>query len=133
MIPVLHPADSTSWGSFGLGALSDAVSCEVTEERNGQYELEMMYPVSGQHYSDLELRAIILAKPNFNDNPQPFRIYNISKPLNGIVTVNAQHLCYDLSGYVDGACCRHADGHQTDIDQGADGRDFRFSDRSLAW
>ena len=103
MIPVLHPADSTSWGSFGLGALSDAVSCEVTEERNGQYELEMMYPVSGQHYSDLELRAIILAKPNFNDNPQPFRIYNISKPLNGIVTVNAQHLCYDLSGYVDGA------------------------------
>ena len=103
MIPVLHPDDSTSWGSFGLGALSDAVSCEVTEERNGQYELEMMYPVSGQHYSDLELRAIILAKPNFNDNPQPFRIYNISKPLNGIVTVNAQHLCYDLSGYVDGA------------------------------
>lgn len=103
MIPVLHPADSTSWESFGLGALSDVISCEVMEERNGQYELEMTYPVSGQHYADLALRMIILAKPNFNDNPQPFRIYNISKPLNGIVTVSAQHLCYDLSGYVDGA------------------------------
>lgn len=102
MIPVLHPADSTSWASFGLGALSDAISCEVMEERNGQYELEMTYPVSGQHYSDLALRMIILAKPNFSDNPQPFRIYKISKPLNGIVTVNAQHLCYDLSGYIDG-------------------------------
>ena len=103
MIPVLHPADSTSWASFGLGALSDAIKCEVMEERNGQYELEMTYPVSGQHYSDLALRMIILAKPNFNDGPQPFRIYKISKPLNGIVTINAQHLCYDLSGYVDSA------------------------------
>lgn len=102
MIPVLHPADSTSWASFGLGALSDAISCEVTEERNGQYELEMTYPVSGQHYSELALRKIILAKPNFNDPPQPFRIYEISRPLNGIVTVSAQHLSYDLSGYVDG-------------------------------
>ena len=103
MIPVLHPAESTSWASFGLGALSDAISCDVTEERNGLYELEMTYPVSGQHYADLALRRIILAKPNFTDNPQPFRIYNISKPLNGIVTVSAQHLCYDLSGYVVGA------------------------------
>lgn len=102
MIPVLHPAESTNWATFGLGALSDAISCEVTEERNGQYELEMTYPVSGQHYSELALRKIILAKPNFNDPPQPFRIYKISKPLAGIVTVNAQHLCYDLSGYVVG-------------------------------
>ena len=103
MIPVLHPADSTSWASFGVGALTDAISCEVLEERNGQYELEMTYPVSGQHYADLALRMIVLAKPNFSDNPQPFRIYKISKPLNGIVTVNAQHLSYDLSGYVDEA------------------------------
>jgi len=100
MIPILHPADSTSWATFGLGALSEAISCEVLEERNGQYELEMTYPVSGQHYEDLALRKIILAKPNFSDNPQPFRIYNISRPLNGIVTVSAQHISYDLSGYV---------------------------------
>lgn len=103
MIPVLHPADSTSWASFGVGALTDAISCDVIEERNGQYELEMTYPVSGQHYADLALRMIVLAKPNFTDNPQPFLIYKISKPLNGIVTVNAQHICYDLSGYVDEA------------------------------
>lgn len=103
MIPVLHPADSTSWASFGLGVLSDAVTCEVTEERNGQYELEMTYPVSGQHYADIALRMIILAKPNYTDDPQPFRIYKISKPLNGIVTINAQHLCYDLSGFIDSA------------------------------
>ena len=102
MIPVLHPADSTSWTSFGVGALTDAISCNVTEERNGIYELEMTYPISGQHYADIANRMIILAKPNFIDTPQPFRIYKISKPLNGIVTINAQHLSYDLSGYVDG-------------------------------
>ena len=102
MIPVLHPADSTSWTSFGVGALTDAISCNVTEERNGIYELELTYPISGQHYADIANRMIILAKPNFIDTPQPFRIYKISKPLNGIVTINAQHLSYDLSGFVDG-------------------------------
>lgn len=103
MIPVLHPADSTSWNTFGIGALSDAISCYVTEERNGIFELEMTYPVKGQHYNDLKngTRKIILAKPNFSDDPQPFRIYQISKPIHGVVTINAQHLCYDLSGYVD--------------------------------
>lgn len=102
MIPVLHPADSTSWTSFGVGALTDAISCNVTEERNGIYELELTYPISGQHYADIENRMIILAKPNFIDAPQPFRIYKISKPLNGVVTIDAQHISYDLSGFVDG-------------------------------
>lgn len=101
MIPVLFSANATSWGTFGIGALTETVSCEVTEERNGSYELEMTYPVTGVRFGDLELRKIVLAKPNFMDNPQPFRIYQISKPMNGVVTINAQHISYDLSGYVD--------------------------------
>ena len=83
----------------GLGNLPDAITCVVSEERNGEYELEMEYPLTGKRYSELMLRRIIVVKPTPYETPQPFRIYEITKPLNGIVTVNAQHISYDLSGY----------------------------------
>jgi len=94
----LFESTETEFTSNGLGGLIDATECKVTEERNGTYELEMNYPVTGSHYSDLLLRRIIRVKPNRYSDPQPFRIYQISKPINGIVTVNAEHISYDLSG-----------------------------------
>ena len=87
-----------------MGVLRDAVSCTVTEERNGAFELEMVYPITGQHYSSLALRGLILAKPNPYGEAQYFRIYKISRPINGQVTVNAQHISYDLSGIPVGPC-----------------------------
>lgn len=99
MIPRLFPSDATSWDSMGIGVLKDAIRCEVEENRNGSYELELEYPISGKYYSDIALRSLIIAKPNFTDRPQPFRVYQISKPLNGVVTILAQHISYDLSGY----------------------------------
>lgn len=101
MHPLLFSPDATQWDSFGIGVLSDAISCEVEEYRNGSYELEMTYPISGALFSEITMRSLIVAKPNYTDGPQPFRVYQISKPINGIVTVNAQHISYDLSGYVD--------------------------------
>ena len=101
MLPILFGSDATSWDTFGIGVLSDAISCEVEECRNGSYELELSYPVTGAFFEEIALRSIILAKPNYTDNPQPFRVYKISKPLNGIVTVSARHISYDLSGYID--------------------------------
>ena len=98
MIPILFPAASTEWTTQGLGALSDAVSCTVTEERNGIFELEMQYPMSGVHFDEMQNRCIILAIPSPYRAAQPFRIYRITKPLNGICTVYAQHISYDLSG-----------------------------------
>ena len=99
MIPILYESTETAFTSNGFGRMSDAVSCTVTEERNGAFELRMEYPISGIHYSDLAVRRILLAKPNQTDQTQPFRIYQITRPLNGIVTVNAEHISYDLSGY----------------------------------
>ena len=97
MIPILFSENSTVFTSNGIGRLSDAISCEVTEERNGQYELQMVYPSTGVHFDDISLRAIIVAKPSTGADNQPFRIYNISRPINGKVTINAQHISYDLS------------------------------------
>ena len=95
----LHESTETSFTTNGLGTLSDAITCEVTEERNGEFELEMEYPVTGIRYKELQLRRIIMAKPNPYSDLQPFRIYAITKPINGIVTVNAEHISYDMSGY----------------------------------
>ena len=97
MIPVLYPANATDFSSFGLGVLTDTVSCEVTEERNGVFECLLKYPVSGQHYGLITKECIIKAKPNDTAADQAFRIYRITKPLNGIVAIYGQHISYDLA------------------------------------
>ncbi len=98
MKPVLFAPAATEFTNNGLGKLSDAASCTVKEERNGAFELTLKYPVEGIHYSEIQQRSIICAKPNPVDEPQPFRVYRISKPINGLVTVYAYHISYDLTG-----------------------------------
>lgn len=85
--------------SMGLGIITDAITCEVVEERNGIFELEMEYHISGIMYNDIQSGRFIVTEPNPYDNPQPFRIYYISKPFNGLINVKAQHISYDMSGY----------------------------------
>ena len=97
MIPVLFPASATTFTTQGLGKLSDAISCKVSEERNGAYELEMEYPVDGIHWGDVAASKIIVAKPNATSNPQAFRIYRITKPLKKRCMVYAEHISYQLS------------------------------------
>lgn len=98
MKPVLFAPTATTFTTNGLGKLSDAASCTVKETRNGAFELTLKYPVEGIHYSEIRQRSIIYAKPNPVDDPQPFRVYRISKPINGLVTVYAYHISYDLTG-----------------------------------
>ena len=97
MIPVLYPPNATDFSTFGLGVLTDTVSCEVTEERNGVFECLLKYPVSGQHYGLITKECIIKAKPNDTAADQAFRIYRITKPLNGVITIYGQHISYDLA------------------------------------
>lgn len=98
MIPILYGANTTSFDNFGIGHLSDAISPHVVEERNGEFTFEMQYPVDGEHYSDLQMRSIIKAKPSPAQDPQAFRVFRITKPINGIITVYARHVRYDLEG-----------------------------------
>ena len=93
MIPILLS------GTTVKGFLADALTCVVAEERNGIYELTLTYPVTGQMFSELAVDRLIKAKPNDTSDLQLFKIYEITKPLNGIVTVNAEHISYMLSHY----------------------------------
>lgn len=97
-IITLFNHDATDFSTNGLGSLLEATSCKVSEERNGAFELRMDYPITGRHYNDISLRQIILAPPNPFDDPQPFRIYDISRPIKGIITISAAHISYDATG-----------------------------------
>lgn len=95
----LFEKDETQFTTLGLCVLSDALSCIVTEELNGEYELTLEYPKNGSHFSDIKKDRLIFVKPNPEDPPEPFRIYQISKELKGVAKINARHISYDLSSY----------------------------------
>lgn len=94
---ILYESDEKEFTSLGIGVLTDAIECVVSEELNGSFELEMEYPITGAHYTDLKETRIILAKPNDFQDPQPFRIYKITRPIDGSVTVCAEHISYGMS------------------------------------
>lgn len=98
MKPILFPSTATEFNTHGLGVLTDTISCTSTEERNGAFELTMQYPDTGVHFDEITDRCIIYAIPSPYRAPQPFRIYRITRPMDGIIMVYAQHITYDLSG-----------------------------------
>lgn len=93
-------AENYPYTGNGLGGLPDALEATSTHEINGQYELFLRYPVTGLHYEELISGRVIMAEPDDLTEAQPFRIYRITKPLNGIVSVYARHICYDLQGII---------------------------------
>ena len=59
MIPILYDTNETEFTSNGLGRLRDCLSCVVTEERNGIYECDFEYPISGANYDLIQIGRII--------------------------------------------------------------------------
>lgn len=100
MTPILFDKTATVFTSNGIGRLVDCISCKVTEERNGIYELEMQYPLSGRYFNQLMQMGIIVVIHDDNHDLQPFDIYKITEPINGIVTVNAHHISYRLNNII---------------------------------
>lgn len=82
--------------SNGLGRL-DCLSAVVNEEANGIYTAELVYPVKGDHFADLHIGGIIKLKANDTADLQMFRINKITKPLNGMIEIQCNHISYDLS------------------------------------
>lgn len=98
MIPILYAASETDFTTNGIGLLTDAVGCTVTEERNGAYEATLVYPAKGHLAEYIAEDAIIKAKANDTDEPQLFRIYKSGKQIGSNTTWNAEHISYELTG-----------------------------------
>lgn len=98
MIPILYNSSETNFTKNGIGWLKDCTKCTSTEELNGIFECEFNYPITGNFYKEIIPDRIIKVKPNETATPQLFKIYRISKPINGIVKIYCQHISYDLNG-----------------------------------
>lgn len=98
MRPILYQGSEKAFVTNGIGILTDALSCYVDHGINSVLELELQYPVKGIHFFDIVEHAVILASTGPSSAPQPFRVYNISEPMGGNVTVKARHVVYDLAG-----------------------------------
>ena len=102
MKPILFAANATTFNTNGKGAL-EPTRCVVVEELNGQYELECTVPTDSPHFDEISNNMILVVIPGDGMSVHPtsqrqaFRIYHITEPLNGLVTINARHISYDLS------------------------------------
>ena len=100
MIPILYDYAERRFTTNGIGRLSDCISCTVTEERNGIYECEFKYPITGEHYSEIKEGMVIGVTHDESGDIQPFDIYAHQAPIDGVVTFNAHHVSYRLSNVV---------------------------------
>lgn len=91
---------STDFVGNGYGELTDCIYCHSQHAVNGIDEIELQYPVDGKLYDKLQLRNFIVVDTERTRQAQQYRIYRITKPINGIVTVFARHKAYDLTGIV---------------------------------
>ena len=94
MIPILYEKDEISFSSNGLGRLRDCISCVVTEERNGVYECDFEYPITGAHFDEILIGRIIGVTHDASKEIQPFDIVSYSRPIDGVVEFHAVHISY---------------------------------------
>ena len=74
MIPILYESWETEFTTNGIGRLRDVISVTVTEERNGVFECDFEYPISGVYFDRIKLGQIITVKHDDTDDVQPFDI-----------------------------------------------------------
>lgn len=98
MRPILYPVGQTVFYGNGVGVLSDTITCKCTEVLNGSDEIELKIHKGGNHAKDICINSVIKVKPNYEDEPQPFRVYSVEQNIDGTIVVKAAHLSYDTAG-----------------------------------
>lgn len=93
MIPTLY--DKT--GTVKIGVLNDCIECLVEEERNGIFELTLVYPAESEILESIIYDNIVVADANDYLKDQKFRIYNTRKLMANRIEVCARHISFDLA------------------------------------
>lgn len=93
MIPLLYKKDGTT----KLGELTNCIECLVEEERNGIFEVSIIYPTTDSIFNSLEEENIIVCNANDTLLNQKFRIYMSRKLMSNKIEVFARHISFDLA------------------------------------
>lgn len=96
MKPILFSKNATSFNTNGIGRL-DLISARGKEARNGEFEIEVEAAQTAEHTAEIELNSIICAIPADGMSLQAFRVYKITKPINGRFKIYCQHISYQTS------------------------------------
>ena len=101
MMPILFSATETNFNSGGIGILRDAIECTIEEERNGIFQLHMVYPVDGAFFKNIQVNSIIGCKSSQTDGSNAlFDVIRISMPKYDRVEIEAKHISYRLNKMV---------------------------------
>jgi len=100
--PILyHPfSDGDGSDGLGLGVLSDAISCVVTEELNGVFELHMTYPMKGRLFEQMAVNGLIKVDAGHQLKGQLFRIERIETDFSGVARIYAPHVSSEVKHIV---------------------------------
>lgn len=90
----IYLSTETNFENNGLGFLTDCISAYVDESLNGDYVLNITYPLNGK-LSEYLVEDNVIKTNVGNDNYQLFRIARVNKDFNEI-EVYALHISYDL-------------------------------------
>ena len=91
---IIYLRDETNFETNGLGFLKDCLSANFTEVLNGEFTIELTYPISA-NLSEYLVKENIIKCDVGNDNFQLFRINYSEKDFN-VLNVKAVHISYDL-------------------------------------
>ncbi|CAM2758810.1 phage protein [Streptococcus acidominimus] len=100
MKPVLYPKTETTYVDFGFGEISDALSVEVTRERNGDYSLYMKYPHDGIFADKLQKEMQLKADAGPRTKWQTFDVVRTNKKSTDYIEIYAKHISFRLEGAV---------------------------------
>lgn len=100
MIPILYDKDETSFESNGLCRLPDMTACSAVTERNGIFEVDFSYPITGANYDKIICGRSVGCTHDDTGDVQPFDIVSYSRPIDGVVSFHAVHISYRQSEHV---------------------------------
>lgn len=83
-------------GEVLIGELDECISCNVTEVRNGIFDVRLVYPSMRVISNKLIKENIIVCKASDILLNQKFRIFNIKKKHSNTIEVVARHISFDL-------------------------------------
>lgn len=76
------------------------IEANIVEDLNGVYELNFKITLDEKRYDELKIGGVVRCRGGETEGNQLFRIIEISKERNGIISVYAQHISYDLNKLV---------------------------------
>ena len=83
-------------GDMLIANLENCIECFVEEERNGIFELRLIYPTFDTNFNSLIKENIVISNANDILRNQKFRIYHIGKEIANKVQIYARHISFDL-------------------------------------